>query len=86
MNNNVKAILLTLSGSFFAVLMEILIRIAQYESNVYTIGFLRFFFGFLVIFPYIINKKFVPFKTKNLKFYFIRGGITFLESNHCSSA
>ena len=43
MNNNIKAILLTLSASFFAVLMEALIRTAQYDSNVFTIGFLRFF-------------------------------------------
>ena len=52
MNNNIKAILLTLSASFFAVLMEALIRAAQYDSIVFTIGFLRFFFGFLIIFPY----------------------------------
>ena len=45
MNNNIQAILFTVSGSFFAVLMEALIRAAQYDSNVYTIGFLRFFFG-----------------------------------------
>ena len=73
MNNNVKAILLTLSGSFFAVLMESLIRSAQYDSNVYTIGFLRFLFGLIIIFPYLIKKKFIPYKTKNFKFYFIRG-------------
>ena len=54
MNNNIKAILLTVSGSFFAVLMESLIRSAQYDSNVYTIGFLRFFFGLIIIFPYLI--------------------------------
>jgi len=45
MSNNLRAILLTMSGSFFAVLMEALIRAAQYDSNVYTIGFFRFFFG-----------------------------------------
>ena len=73
MNNNTKAILLTVSGSFFAVLMESLIRGAQYDSNVYTIGFLRFFFGLIIIFPYLIKKKFIPYKTKNFKFYFIRG-------------
>ena len=73
MNNNIKAILLTVSGSFFAVLMESLIRSAQYDSNVYTIGFLRFFFGLILIFPYLIKKKFIPYKTKNFKFYFIRG-------------
>ena len=73
MYNNIKAILLTVSGSFFAVLMESLIRSAQYDSNVYTIGFLRFLFGLIIIFPYLIKKKFIPYKTKNFKFYFIRG-------------
>ena len=73
MNNNIKAILLTVSGSFFAVLMESLIRRAQSDSNVYTIGFLRFFLGLIIILPYLIKKKFIPYKTKNFKFYFIRG-------------
>ena len=40
MNNNIKAILLTLSASFFAVFMEALIRAAQYDSNVFTDSFL----------------------------------------------
>ena len=73
MNNNIKAVLLTISASFFAVLMEALIKAAQYDSNVYTIGFFRFFFGFLIILPYLITKKFNTYKTKNLKFYIIRG-------------
>ncbi len=73
MNNNIKAILLTLSASFFAVLMEALIRAAQYDSNVFTIGFLRFFFGLLIIFPYLIKNRFTTYKTKNLKFYIVRG-------------
>ena len=73
MNNNIKAILLTLSASFFAVLMEALIRAAQYDSNVFTIGFLRFFFGLLIIFPYLVKNRFTTYKTKNLKFYIVRG-------------
>ena len=73
MNNNIKAVLLTISASFFAVLMEALIKAAQYDSNVYTIGFLRFFFGFLIILPYVVTKKFNTYKTKNLKFYIVRG-------------
>ena len=73
MNNNIKAILLTLSASFFAVLMEELIRAAQYDSNVFTIGFLRFFFGLLIIFPYLVKNKFTTYKTGNLKFYIVRG-------------
>ena len=27
----------------------------------------------LIIFPYLVKNKFTPYKTKNLKFYFIRG-------------
>ena len=73
MNNNIKAVLLTISASFFAVLMEALIKAAQYDSNVYTIGFFRFFFGFLIILPYVVTKKFNTYKTKNLKFYIVRG-------------
>ena len=73
MNNNIKAILLTFSASFFAVLMEALIRTAQYDSNVFTIGFLRFFFGLLIIFPYLVKNRFTTYKTKNLKFYIVRG-------------
>ena len=73
MNNNIKAVLLTISASFFAVLMEALIKAAQYDSNVYTIGFFRFFFGFLIILPYLVTKKFNTYKTKNLKFYILRG-------------
>ena len=73
MNNNIKAVLLTLSASFFAVLMEALIRAAQYDSNVFTIGFLRFFFGLLIIFPYLVKNKFTTYKTNNLKFYIVRG-------------
>ena len=73
MSNNVKAILLTLIGSFFAVLMEALIRVAQYDSNVYTIGFFRFFFGLIIISPYLIKNKFNTYKTRNLKFYLLRG-------------
>ena len=73
MNTNIKAVLLTISASFFAVLMEALIKAAQYDSNVYTIGFFRFFFGFLIILPYLVTKKFNTYKTKNLKFYIIRG-------------
>ena len=73
MNNNIKAILLTLSASFFAVLMEALIRAAQYDSNVFTIGFLRFFFGLLIIFPYLVKNKFTTYKTRNIKFYIVRG-------------
>ncbi len=73
MSNNLRAILLTMSGSFFAVLMEALIRAAQYDSNVYTIGFFRFFFGLIIIFPYLVKNNFTPYKTNNFKFYFIRG-------------
>ena len=73
MNNNIRAILLTMSASLFAVFMEALIRAAQYDSNVFTIGFLRFFFGLLIILPYLALNRFKTYKTKNLKFYIVRG-------------
>ena len=73
MNNNIRAILLTMSASLFAVFMEALIRSAQHDSNVFTIGFLRFFFGLLIILPYLALNRFKTYKTKNLKFYIVRG-------------
>ena len=57
MNNNIRAILLTVSGSFFAVSMEALIRAAQNDSNVFTIGFLRFFFWFYNYTSILTKKK-----------------------------
>ena len=45
---------------------------AQEELNVFTTGFLRFFFGFLIITPYILKTKFEVFSTKNLKIHILR--------------
>ena len=73
MNKNIKAVLLALTASFCAVLMSVFLKLAQSDANVYTVGFLRFFFGFLIILPYVVTKKFNTYKTKNLKFYIVRG-------------
>ena len=52
--------------------MGTFIKLAQEELNVFTTGFLRFFFGFLIITPYILKTKFKVFSTKNLKIHIVR--------------
>tara|TARA_Y100001934_G_C12212083_1_gene706590 strand:- start:198 stop:1085 length:888 start_codon:yes stop_codon:yes gene_type:complete len=72
MTNNVKAIILALIASFCAVLMSVFLKLAQSDSNVFTIGFLRFFFGFLLITPFILKSKFKIYNTNNLKLHISR--------------
>ena len=75
MNNNIKAVLLATVASFCAVLMSVFLKLAQNDINVFTAGFLRFFFGLIVIFPFIIKSNFNIYKTNNLKFHIIRSMI-----------
>ena len=75
MNNNIKAVLLATVASFCAVLMAVFLKLAQNDINVFTAGFLRFFFGLIVIFPFIIKSNFNIYKTNNLKFHLIRSFI-----------
>ena len=75
MNNNIKAVLLATVASFCAVLMAVFLKLAQNDINVFTAGFLRFFFGLMVIFPFIIKSNFNIYKTNNLKFHIIRSMI-----------
>ena len=75
MNNNIKAVLLATVASFCAVLMSVFLKLAQNDINVFTAGFLRFFFGLIVIFPFIIKSNFNIYKTNNLKFHLIRSFI-----------
>ena len=72
MNKNIKAVLLALSASFCAVLMSVFLKLAQSDVNVFTVGFLRFFFGFLIILPFILNSQFKIYSTNNFKFHLIR--------------
>ncbi len=72
MTNNVKGIFLALLSSFCAVLMSVFLKYAQEDSNVYTVGFMRFFFGFILILPFIFKSKFKIYKTNNLKFHITR--------------
>ena len=55
--------------------MGTFIKLAQEELNVFTAGFLRFFFGFLIITPYILKTKFKVFSTKNLKIHIVRSAL-----------
>jgi len=72
MSNNFKAIMLALIASFCAVLMSVFLKLAQEDSNVFTIGFLRFFFGLLLITPIIIQSSFKIYNTINFKLHILR--------------
>ena len=72
MTKNVKGIILALVASFCAVLMSVFLKFAQEDTNVFSVGFMRFFFGFLLIFPFIIKSKFKIYNTDNLKFHITR--------------
>ncbi len=72
MTKNVKGIILALVASFCAVLMSVFLKFAQEDTNVFSVGFMRFFFGFLLIFPFIIKSNFKIYNTDNLKFHITR--------------
>ena len=55
MSKNIQAVLLALVASFCAVLMSVFLKLGQQDANVFTVGFMRFFFGFLIILPFIIK-------------------------------
>ena len=71
LNNNQFAIFLIIISIIFGTLMGTFIKLAQEELNVFTTGFLRFFFGFLIITPYILKTNFEVFSTKNLKIHIL---------------
>ncbi len=75
LNNNQLAIFLIIISIIFGTLMGTFIKLAQEELNVFTTGFLRFFFGFLIITPYILKTKFKVFSTKNLKIHILRSAL-----------
>ena len=75
LNNNQFAIFLIIISIIFGTLMGTFIKLAQEELNVFTTGFLRFFFGFLIITPYILKTKFEVFSTKNLKIHIVRSAL-----------
>ncbi len=73
MSNNTKAIILALVASVSGVTMNVLLKISLDDVNVYTAGFLRFFFGFILVSPFILYYQFQNFKTPNLKIHLTRG-------------
>ena len=75
LNNNQFAIFLIIISVIFGTLMGTFIKLAQEELNVFTTGFLRFFFGFLIITPYILKTRFEVFSTKNLKIHILRSAL-----------
>ena len=75
LNNNQFAIFLIIISIIFGTLMGTFIKLAQEELNLFTTGFLRFFFGLLIITPYILKTKFEVFSTKNLKIHILRSAL-----------
>ena len=72
MSKNIQAVLLALIASFCAVLMSVFLKLGQQDANVFTVGFMRFFFGFLIILPFIIKSRFKIYNTTNLKLHISR--------------
>ena len=75
MNKNNYAIFLIIISVFFAHIMIASTKLAQLEVNVITAALFRFVFGLMIISPIIIRSKFSIFKTKNLKFHFVRSSL-----------
>ena len=69
------AILLIIISIFFGTTMAALMKLAQTDLNVYSVGFLRFFLGLVIITPYILKSKFKVYQTKNFKIHLIRSGL-----------
>ena len=72
MSNNKLAIFLIIVAMFFGTLMLSFLKLAQEDVNVYTAGFLRFFFGLLIILPYIIKTNLTVFKTVHFRKHLYR--------------
>ena len=75
MSKNMFAILLIIISIFFGTTMAALMKLAQTDLNVYSVGFLRFFLGLVIITPYILKSKFKVYQTKNFKIHLIRSGL-----------
>ena len=73
MNDNLKAILLALVASVCGVTMNVFMKIALEDINVFSAGFLRFLFGFILILPFIFYTRFQNYKTPNFKIHLTRG-------------
>ena len=67
MSKNKLAILLIVTSVLFGTLMLTFLKLAQENVNVFVAGFLRFFFGLIIILPYIIKTNFLVFKTTHIR-------------------
>ena len=71
MNNIIKAILLSLIASFCAVLMDVFLKYAQSDTNVYTVGFIRFLIGFLILVVAEMMVRYSGLSQINFTIYFL---------------
>ena len=69
MNKTILTIIYVISSSFFGVLMVSIIKFVQDELNLFTTSFLRFFFGLILLLPYLFYKNFEAFKTNQKKLH-----------------
>ena len=72
MPKNIIAIFLIITSIFCGTTMAALMKLAQFEINVYSAAFLRFFLGLVIIFPYILKSKFRVYRTNNFKIHLVR--------------
>jgi len=77
-SNNFRSIFLIIISTALAAFFGVIIKDLFSELSVITIGFYRFFFGLILISPFIIKNNFKVLKTYNLKLYFFRSGLNIL--------
>ena len=66
---------LIMFSTFMGALFTVLLKNLTDELNISTIAFFRFFFGLLIISPFIIKSKFKVLHTNNYKLYLFRSGL-----------
>jgi len=74
-NTAYYAVYLIMFSTFTGAIFSALLKDLTNELNIAAIGFFRFFFGLLIIFPFILTNKFKALHTNNFKLYFFRSGL-----------
>ena len=75
MNKKTYAVILIILSVFFTSALIASFKLAQLETNIFTVALISYIFGLIIISPIIIKSKFSIFKTKNLKLHFVRSSI-----------
>ena len=75
---NYNSAYLVIFSTFVGAIFVSFLKGLTDELNVATIGFFRFFFGLIIILPFIVKNNFQALKTNNYKLYFFRSGLNFI--------